>query len=134
MQLKKNTIPGKIKFLSAFIIFFLLNTNLNSDISDLTEKFAEILVLDKVSSKATKLKLTVGEELSFQNLNINILKCQNSRFDDDPEVTAYMQVIDLKSKNKDEVFVFNDWTFASSPSIRPFDHPVYDIWLKRCFS
>ena len=134
MQLKKNTIPGKIKFLSAFIIFFLLNTNLNSDISELTEKFAEILVLDKVSSKATKLKLTVGEELSFQNLNINILKCQNSRFDDDPEVTAYMQVIDLKSKNKDEVFVFNDWTFASSPSIRPFDHPVYDIWLKRCFS
>ena len=134
MQLKKNTIPGKIKFLSAFIIFFLLNTNLNSDISDLTEKFAEILVLDKVSSKATKLKLTVGEELSFQNLNINILKCQNSRFDDDPEVTAYMQVIDIKSKNKDEVFVFNDWTFASSPSIRPFDHPVYDIWLKRCFS
>ena len=134
MQLKKNTIPGKIKFLSAFIIFFLLNTNLNSDISNLTEKFAEILVLDKVSSKATKLKLTVGEELSFQNLNINILKCQNSRFDDDPEVTAYMQVIDLKSKNKDEVFVFNDWTFASSPSIRPFDHPVYDIWLKRCFS
>jgi len=134
MQLKKNTIPGKIKFLSAFIIFFLLNTNLNSDISELTEKFAEILVLDKVSSKATKLKLTVGEDLSFQNLNINILKCQNSRFDDDPEVTAYMQVIDLKSKNKDEVFVFNDWTFASSPSIRPFDHPVYDIWLKRCFS
>ena len=114
--------------------FFQLNTNLNSDISELTEKFAEILVLDKVSSKATKLKLKVGEELLFQNLNINILKCQNSRFDDDPEVTAYMQVIDLKSKNKDEVFVFNDWTFASSPSIRPFDHPVYDIWLKRCFS
>ena len=134
MQLKKNIIPGKIKFLFAFIFFFQLNTNLNSDISELTEKFAEILVLDKVSSKTTKLKLKVGDELLFQNLNINILKCRNSRFDDDPEVTAYMQVIDLKSKNKDEVFVFNDWTLASSPSIRPFDHPVYDIWLKRCFS
>ena len=134
MQLIKNIIPGKIKFLFALFIFFQFNTNLDSDISELTEKFAEILVLDKVSSKATKLKLIVGEELLFQNLNINILKCQNSRFDDDPEVTAYMQVIDLKSKNKDEVFVFNDWTFASSPSIRPFDHPVYDIWLKRCFS
>ena len=134
MQLIKNIIPGKIKFLFALFIFFQFNTNLDSDISELTEKFAEILVLDKVSSKATKLKLIVGEELLFQNLNINILKCQNSRFDDDPEVTAYMQVIDLKSKNKNKVFVFNDWTFASSPSIRPFDHPVYDIWLKRCFS
>ena len=70
----------------------------------------------------------------FQNLQINVLKCQNSKFDDDPEVTAYMQVKDLKSANKNKVFVFNGWTFASSPSIRPFDHPVYDIWLKKCYS
>jgi len=135
MQLKKNINLGRIKFIFVFILFFqLLNINVFSDISENSEKFAEILVLDKVSSKSTKLKLSIGEELIFQNLNINILKCQNSRFDDDPEVTAYMQVIDLKNKDKDKVFVFNDWTFASSPSIRPFDHPVYDIWLKRCFS
>ena len=135
MQLKKNINLGRIKFIFVFILFFqLLNIKVFSDISENIEKFAEILVLDKVSSKSTKLKLSIGEELIFQNLNINILKCQNSRFDDDPEVTAYMQVIDLKNKDKDKVFVFNDWTFASSPSIRPFDHPVYDIWLKRCFS
>ena len=135
MQLKKNINLGRIKFVFVIIIFFqFFNINVFSEISENTEKFAEILVLDKVSSKSTKLKLSIGEELIFQNLNINILKCQNSRFDDDPEVTAYMQVIDLKNKDKDKVFVFNDWTFASSPSIRPFDHPVYDIWLKRCFS
>ena len=135
MQLKKNINLGRVKFIFVIILFFqLLNINVFSDISENSEKFAEILVLDKVSSKSTKLKLSIGEELIFQNLNINILKCQNSRFDDDPEVTAYMQVIDLKNKDKDKVFVFNDWTFASSPSIRPFDHPVYDIWLKRCFS
>ena len=135
MQLKKNINLGRIKFVFVIVVFFhFLNINVFSEISENTEKFAEILVLDKVSSKSTKLKLSIGEELIFQNLNINILKCQNSRFDDDPEVTAYMQVIDLKNKDKDKVFVFNDWTFASSPSIRPFDHPVYDIWLKRCFS
>lgn len=135
MQLKKNINLGRINFVFVIILFFqFLNINVFSEISENTEKFAEILILDKVSSKSTKLKLSIGEELIFQNLNINILKCQNSRFDDDPEVTAYMQVIDLKNKDKDKVFVFNDWTFASSPSIRPFDHPVYDIWLKRCFS
>ena len=37
-------------------------------------------------------------------------------------------------QDNDKVFVFNDWTFASSPSIRPFDHPVYDVWLKKCYS
>ena len=135
MQLKKNIKLGKTSFALIFILFFqIILIKANSETSISSEKFAEILVLDKVSSKTTKLKLTVGEELFFQNLNINILKCQNSKFDDDPEVTAFMQVIDLKNKDKDKVFVFNDWTFASSPSIRPFDHPVYDIWLKRCYS
>ena len=135
MQLKKNINLGKVSFVLIFILFFqIIFLKVNSETNIYNEKFAEILVLDKVSSKTTKLKLTIGEELFFQNLNINILKCQNSKFDDDPEVTAFMQVIDLKNKDKDKVFVFNDWTFASSPSIRPFDHPVYDIWLKRCYS
>ena len=135
MQLKKNIKLGKTSFALIFILFFqIIFLKANSETNLYSEKFAEILVLDKVSSKTTKLKLTIGEELLFQNLNINILKCQNSKFDDDPEVTAFMQVIDLKNKDKDKVFVFNDWTFASSPSIRPFDHPVYDIWLKKCYS
>ena len=135
MQLKKNINLGKISFVLISILFFqIIFHKANSETNIYVEKFSEILVLDKVSSKTTKLKLTIGEELFFQNLNINILKCQNSKFDDDPEVTAFMQVIDLKNKDKDKVFVFNDWTFASSPSIRPFDHPVYDIWLKKCYS
>ena len=135
MQLKKNINLGKVRFALIFILFFqIIFLKANSETNIYSEKFAEILVLDKVSSKTTKLNLTIGEELFFQNLNINILKCQNSKFDDDPEVTAFMQVIDLKNKDKDKVFVFNDWTFASSPSIRPFDHPVYDIWLKKCYS
>ena len=135
MQLKKNINLGKVSFALIFILLFqIIFLKANSETNIYSEKFAEILVLDKVSSKTTKLKLTIGEELFFQNLNINILKCQNSKFDDDPEVTAFLQVIDLKNKDKDKVFVFNDWTFASSPSIRPFDHPVYDIWLKKCYS
>ena len=135
MQLKKNINLGKVRFALIFILFFqIIFLKANSETNIYSEKFAEILVLDKVSSKTTKLKLIIGEELLFQNLNINILKCQNSKFDDDPEVTAFMQVIDLKNKDKDKVFVFNDWTFASSPSIRPLDHPVYDIWLKKCYS
>ena len=45
-----------------------------------------------------------------------------------------MQVRDTINRDENKVFIFNDWTFASSPSIRPFDHPVYDIWLKKCYS
>ena len=111
-----------------------LSTNLYSDTSKKSEVFADLNVLDKVSSKSSNITLKIGEESKFQNLLIKVLTCYNSKFDDDPEVTAYMQVKDLTINDKDKVFFFNDWTFASSPSIRPFDHPVYDIWLKKCFS
>ena len=135
MQLKKNITPGKASI--AFFIFFIFQLFIFIIYSQkvyANEKFVELIILDKVSSKTSNIEMKVGEELIFQNLLINVLKCQNSKFDDDPEITAYMQVTDLKSSNNDKVYIFNGWTFASSPSIRPFDHPVYDIWLKRCYS
>ena len=134
MLLKKNINLGKVRYLIILIFFQFFINNSFSEALFQNEKFAEINVLDKVSSKSTKLVVEIGTETSFQNLSIKVLKCNNSKFDDDPEVTAYLQVKDLKNKDKDKVFVFNGWTFASSPSIRPFDHPVYDIWLKKCYS
>ena len=135
MQLKKNTILGKAKKVTFILfIFKLLSLNAYSDSSKINEKYVELNILDKVSSKTSSVTIKIGKELIFQNLLINVLKCQNSKFDDDPEITAYMQVKDLKSTNNNKVYIFNGWTFASSPSIRPFDHPVYDIWLKKCYS
>ena len=52
---------------------------------------------------------------------------------DNPEIKAYIQVRDLTKNDNDEVYVFNGWMFSSSPSIAPFDHPVYDIWLIDCY-
>ena len=93
----------------------------------------QIKILDKVSSKNSELEIEIGKEKKFKNLLIKALKCKNSEFDDNPEITAYLQVKDISDKSNDEVFVFNGWTFSSSPSIKPFDHPVYDIWLIKCY-
>ena len=138
MIFKKNIKVGSVKILFFIlffnIIFYLFNLNAetNNNILNYT-KFIEIKVLDKVSSKSTKLVLKIGEEKKFKNLLIKCLKCKNSEFDDTPEVTAYIQVKDLNNKDNDEVFVFNGWTFSSSPSLRPLDHPVYDMWLLSCY-
>ena len=134
MLLKKNIKVGKIKFFLVIVLSIFVINNTIADSIPKSETIAELSVLDKVSSKNTNIKIQVGEEFSFQNLSIKVLKCYNSEFDDDPEVTAYMQVKDSTFSSNDKVFVFNDWTFASSPSIRPFDHPVYDVWLKKCYS
>ena len=78
-------------------------------------------------------KLKNGKAKKFNNLLIKSIKCKNSKFDDNPEITAYLQVKDLEDENNNEVFIFNDWMFSSSPSITPFDHPVYDVWLIACY-
>ena len=135
MLMKKNIKVGKIKFEFLFLILVLLlnfYTNLNSS-SDLEGSITEIKVLDKISSKNILVKLKNGDETRYKDLIIKSMKCKNSEFDDNPEITAYIQVKDLSNKNKDDVFVFNGWMFSSSPSIAPFDHPVYDIWLVRCY-
>ena len=134
MVLKKNTQVGKNNFKLIYLVFlfyFCLVLNSNSK-SNLEGSFTDIKILDKISSKNTLLKLENGKLKKFKDLEIKSIKCKNSEFDDNPEITAYIQVIDLTNKKKDGVFVFNGWMFSSSPSIAPFDHPVYDIWLVGC--
>ena len=134
IQLKRNTQSGKVNFLFFLIYFFLISLPSLLVANENNEgKFVEIKILDKVSSKTDLLKLNIGEDLKFKSLLIKSLKCKNSEFDDNPEITAYIQVKDMTNKDNNEVFIFNGWTFSSSPSVNPFDHSVYDIWLTRCY-
>ncbi len=135
MVLKRNTQVGKNNFkliCLVVLIYFFLVFSLNSK-SNLEGTYTDIKILDKISSKNTLLKLKNGKLKKFKDLEIKSIKCKNSEFDDNPEITAYIQVRDLTNKNNDEVFVFNGWMFSSSPSIKPFDHPVYDVWLVNCY-
>ena len=135
MVLKKNILAGINKinlfFFSFIVYFFLINSAVSQNNSE--GFFTDLKILDKISSKNTLVRLKNGELLTFKDLSIKSLKCKNSEFDDNPEITAYIQVKDLTDTNNDEVFIFNGWIFSSSPSITPFDHPVYDVWLVNCY-
>ena len=71
MQLKKNITPGKasivffILFIFHLFIFIIYSQKVNAN-----EKFVELIILDKVSSKTSNIEMKIGEELIFQNLNI----------------------------------------------------------------
>ena len=134
MHQKKNIHLGKINLLISIIFTFsLFINNFVKAENQLLGNFVEIKILDKVNSQNYTLKIEIGKKETFKNLQIKALKCKNSKFDDNPEITAYLQVRDSNLKGNDKVFVFNDWTFASSPTIKPFDHPIYDIWLTKCY-
>ena len=135
MPLKRNILAGKNKFnLFYFILLIYLSLfNLSFAKNNTEGVFTDLKILDKISSKNTLIQLKNGELVKFKDLSIKSFKCKNSEFDDNPEITAYIQVKDLTDQNNDEVFVFNGWMFSSSPSITPFDHPVYDVWLVNCY-
>ena len=134
MEMKKNIKAGKNKLNLVYLIFliFFLNFSHSYPKDELKGKNTSIKILDKISSKNVSIKLINGKELKYKDLSIKSIKCSNSEFDDNPEIIAYIQVKDLTNKSNDDVFVFNGWMFSSSPSIKPFDHPVYDIWLVGC--
>jgi hypothetical protein len=118
------------------------NTKNNSEDSDdiikktSTKKddkiYINLTALDKITAKTSAIRLTVGEKKIFGNLEIKVLKCQLSQNTDSSDTAAYLQVKDLSTKDNDQVFLFNGWTFSSSPTLRSIDHPIYDLWITSC--
>ena len=136
MLLAKSIKVGNLnKIIISSILFIFLYQKSYSQINDnnFIGSYTDIKILDKISSKNEMINLVNGEELIYKDLAIKSMKCTNSEFDDNPEIKAYIQVRDLTKKNNNKVYVFNGWIFSSSPSIAPFDHPVYDIWLVNCY-
>ena len=135
MQLKKNIKAGNNKFFSniSIILIFLFTLSATEAEDNLEGKNTDIKILDKISSKNELIKLVNNQEYIYKDLSIKSIKCTNSELDDNPEIKAYIQVRDLTKKDRNNVFIFNGWMFSSSPSIAPFDHPVYDIWLVNCY-
>ncbi len=60
------------------------------------------------------------------------MKCGNVESESEQGQAAYIQVTDLSDNENNQVFVFNGWTFSSSTTLNPLDHPAYDFWLIGC--
>ena len=94
--------------------------------------YINLKALDKITAKTSSIRLAVGDKKFFGSLEIKALKCQLSESNDTLDTVAYIQVKDLSSKDNNQVFLFNGWTFASSPTLQSIDHPVYDLWITSC--
>ena len=91
-----------------------------------------IIALDKITAKTSDINLFLGETKKFGLLEIKALKCGKIESHSEQSHVAYIQVKDLSDNLNNQVFVFNGWTFSSSTTLNPLDHPVYDLWLVSC--
>ena len=117
------------------------NNEDNSSKLNLKEKKSEkvlnssqaiLIGLDKITAKSTEIVISLNESKEFGPLEIKILKCGKVKINNKIDSVAYMQVKDLTKNENEKVFIFNGWTFASDPSLTPFDHAIYDLQLLNC--
>ena len=94
--------------------------------------YINLTALDKITAKTSSIRLAIGDKKFFGSLEIRAFKCQLSESSDTPDTVAYIQVKDLSAKDNNQVFLFNGWTFASSPTLQSIDHPIYDLWITSC--
>ena len=90
--------------------------------------------LDKITAKTKTINVKIGETVKFGLLEIKALKCGILNKSKRGDSVAYIQVRDISENQNEKVFIFNGWTFSSNPSLTPFDHAIYDIWLDSCNS
>jgi len=93
---------------------------------------AILIGLDKITAKSSQLVINLNESKKFGPLEIKILKCGKVKVNNKIDSVAYMQVKDSTKNENEKVFIFNGWTFASDPSLTPFDHAIYDLQLLNC--
>ncbi len=116
------------------------NENINSqqnlkekkNSKNLKSSQAILIGLDKITAKSSELVVNLNESKKFGPLEIKILKCGKVKVNNRIDSVAYMQVKDLTKNDNEKVFIFNGWTFASDPSLTPFDHAIYDLQLLNC--
>ena len=131
MEIKKNIQAGKNRlslFFLTFSIYFFLASNSISQ-NKLEGSFTDLKILDKISSKNTLIKLKNGELVRFKDLSIKSFKCKNSEFDDNPEITAYLQVQDLTNKNL--LFNYLKHPLMTFKVIVAIHYEAFKLWFKK---
>ena len=116
------------------------NISSNSDESILKDSnliksdkiYINLKALDKITAKTSSFRIAIGDKKFFGPLEIKALKCQLFEGVSSSDTVAYLQVKDFSTKDNDRVFLFNGWTFASSPTLQSIDHPIYDLWITGC--
>ena len=89
---------------------------------------ADILALDKVTARATRLTVRVGQTVPFGSLSIALRACDIRPADQPADSAALLDIADSHPGAPE----FHGWMLVSAPSVSMLEHPIYDIRLAGC--
>ena len=95
---------------------------------------AVMQAVDKLTAETLRFETKIGEPVRFKGIVLTVRACETTASDETtPDNVAFLDVQSqpLNSQVQPRQ-VFRGWMFASSPSLHPFEHPIYDLWLIAC--
>lgn len=90
-----------------------------------------IRVLDKITQRMREYELDMDQSVRFGVIDVRVRTCIATPPHERPESTAFLQ-IDEQRTGKPKTRIYSGWMFASSPSLNPLQHPIYDVWVLKC--
>ena len=95
---------------------------------------AVIQAVDKLTAETLRFETKVGEPVRFKGLVLTVRACETTAADETtPDNVAFLDVQSQPLNTATQPRqVFRGWMFAGSPSLHPFEHPIYDVWLIAC--
>jgi len=120
------------KFSLAFGLLFLVIIR-SASAQDNGDRIAVVTLaaLDKITTQLSTIDIRQGQTAEFGTLRITLRYCRASPPEETPENAAFLEITDV-GHNGQEKKVFTGWMFSSSPALSPLEHPVYDVWVKKC--
>lgn len=105
----------------------------------MAERVATIGFLNKRNNEMRELEMKPGEALRIDNVVIRMEACERTAPWETPaEEGAFLQVLvqDKPKRNSNAEpkwrRIFSGWLFKESPSVNVVEHPIYDVWIKKC--
>jgi hypothetical protein len=99
---------------------------------------AIIEALDKVTAESLRFEAAVGRPVRYKSLVFTVKACERSAADEPVDDSIAYLTIDSQPRPAPgrpalaPRQAFKGWMYASSPSLHPLEHPVYDAWLITC--
>ena len=88
-------------------------------------------ILDKITSQIKTIEINVNDTYNFGTLKIEIYACYKRPPEEIPEDFILLKIFDTLQANN-LVKIYQGWMISSSPATTPFEHPIYDVWVKEC--
>lgn len=102
-----------------------------------SQKGVLIRVLDKFTNEKKELRLPLNTPTKEGTLTISAKCCFSTPPEEPPEHTAFIEIIEEKTVDSTDTSSipersYQNWMFASAPSITPFEHAQYHISVVQC--